>query len=265
MISLSSVELNAMIAALLWPLTRILGLIAAAPLFSNNSIPRRVKVAFGVVLAAIVAPTLPALPAVDPVSLEGLLILAQQLLIGLTMGFTMRIVFAAVEMAGEVIGLTMGLGFATFFDPHSQGRTSSINQFLSLLAIMLFLAANVHLMLLAVLVDSFHTLPIAALPIGAGGMRRVAEWGGRIFSSGTQLALPMIAALLITNLALGILTRAAPQLNLFAIGFPVTLGIGFVVLALALPTLAMPIERLFTDGIETVRQIGNLLPAAGGR
>lgn len=265
MISISSAELNALIAGLLWPLTRILGLIASAPLFSNNSIPRRVKVAFGVVLAAIVAPTLPALPTVDPMSLDGLLILAQQLVVGLAMGFTMRIAFAAVEMAGEVTGLTMGLGFATFFDPHSQGRSSSINQFLSLLAIMLFLAANVHLMLLAVLVDSFHSLPIAPLPIGAAGMQRLAEWGGRIFSSGVQLALPMIAALLITNMALGILTRAAPQLNLFAIGFPVTLGIGFIVLALALPMLAAPIERLFADGIDTVRQIGNLLPAPGVR
>ncbi|HEX8405865.1 MAG TPA: flagellar biosynthetic protein FliR, partial [Duganella sp.] len=225
MITLSSADINMWIAGLLWPLTRILGLLAASPLFGNNSVPATVKVALGVMLAMIVAPTVPALPAADPLSMAGLLILAQEMLIGLAMGFTIRIVFAAVEMAGEISSLTMGLGFATFFDPNTRGRSSAISQFLALVATLGFLSVDGHLVLLSALVESFTSLPVSATPIYSGGFKQMADWGGRIFSTGVQLSLPIVAALLITNVALGILTRAAPALNLFGIGFPITLGV----------------------------------------
>jgi flagellar biosynthesis protein FliR len=255
MLTLSSAELNTWVAAFLWPLTRILGLIATAPLFGNLSVPVRVKLGLGIMLTLVIAPTVPAMPATDPMSFAGLLILIQQLVIGLAMGFAMRIVFAAVEMAGEIAGLTMGFGFATFFDPQTRGRSSAIAQFLALLTLMLFLALDIHLMLVATLVESFVSLPISATPTGGSGFRDVASWGGLVFSSGVQLALPLVAALLLTNIALGVLTRAAPQLNLFGIGFPVTLGAGFVVLALVLPYLSTPIERLFHQGLETAGKI----------
>jgi flagellar biosynthetic protein FliR len=255
MISISSAEINTWIAAFLWPLTRILGLIATAPLFGNLAIPVRVKAGLGVMLALVIAPAVPKLPATDPMSFSGLLILMQELVIGLAMGFAMRIVFAAVEMAGEITGLTMGFGFATFFDPQTRARTSAIAQFLALLTLMIFLALNMHLAMLATLADSFVTLPISDAPAGVEGARQIANWGGVIFASGVQLALPLIAALLLTNITLGILTRAAPQLNLFGIGFPITLGVGFIVLMLVLPYLATPIERLLESGIETIRQI----------
>lgn len=253
MITLSTADINTWIAALLWPLTRILGLIAAAPLFGNSSVPASVKVMLGVLLAMIVAPAVPALPAADPLSLAGLLILVQQALIGLAMGFSIRVVFAAVEMAGEIGSLTMGLGFATFFDPATQGRSSAISQFLALVATMAFLAVNAHLVLLAALVESFSSLPVSALPMNGGGFKQMADWGGKIFSTGVQLSLPIVAALLITNVALGILTRAAPQLNLFGIGFPITLGVGMLVVAMSLPYLATPLQNLFLEGIERVR------------
>lgn len=255
MITLSSAELNTWIAAFVWPLTRILGLIATAPLFGNLSIPVRVKLGLGVMLAIVIAPTVPAIPAMDPMSLTGMMVLMQQLVIGLAMGFAMRIVFAAVEMAGEVSGLTMGFGFATFFDPQTRARSSAISQFLTLLTLMIFLALDIHLMLLSTLAESFVTLPISAVPAGTHGFKQLANWGSLIFSAGVQLSLPILAALLITNIALGILTRAAPQLNLFGIGFPVTLGAGFLVLTLMLPYLATPLERLFHEGIGTVRRI----------
>lgn len=255
MITLTSAELNAWIAAFIWPLTRILGLISSAPLFGNVSIPARIKIMLAIMLALIVSPTVSALPAADPMSLAGLLILAQQLVIGLAMGFAMRIVFAAVEMAGEISGMTMGLGFATFFDPQSQGRSSAISQFLSLLTLMIYLATNLHLMLISTLAESFNTLPIVSSPLGLGGMQQLAGWGGRIFSAGVQLSLPIIAALLITNIALGILTRAAPQLNIFGIGFPVTISVGFIMIALVLPYLATPMNRLFQESIEMIRQM----------
>ncbi|MBA5686433.1 flagellar biosynthetic protein FliR [Rugamonas apoptosis] len=253
MITLTTAEMNTWIAALLWPLTRILGLIAAAPLFGNSAVPVTIKVGLGVLLALIVAPAVPALPATDPLSLAGLLILAQELLVGLAMGFSIRIVFAAVEMAGEIGSLTMGLGFATFFDPNTQGRSSAISQFLALVATMGFLAVNAHLVLLSALVESFNSLPVSARPLYGGGFKQLADWGSIIFSTGVQLSLPIVAALLITNVALGILTRAAPQLNLFGIGFPITLGVGLLVIAMSLPYLATPMQNLFLEGIERAR------------
>ena len=253
MITISSADINLWIAGLLWPLTRILALIASAPVLGNSAVPITIKVSLGVLLAAIVAPAVPAYPAMDPLSLAGLLVVMQEMLIGLAMGFTIRIVFAAVELAGEISSLTMGLGFASFFDPATQGRSSAISQFLSLVATMAFLSVNGHLVLLSALVESFSTLPVSSLPVYGGGFKQMADWGGKMFSTGVQLSLPIVAALLITNVALGILTRAAPQLNLFGIGFPITLGVGLLVVAMTLPYLGTPMQNLFLDGIEHAR------------
>ena len=255
MLTLSSADLNTWIASLLWPLTRILGLISVAPMFSNASVPARVKILLGILLAMIIAPTVPALPALDPMSFAGLLILAQQFIIGVAMGFAMRVVFAAVEMAGEICGMTMGLGFATFFDPQSKGRSSAISQVLSLLTILVFLSTNMHLLVLATLAESFQSMPITATPMGGRAMQQLVAWGGRVFSAGVQLSLPIVAALLVTNIALGILTRAAPQLNLFGIGFPLTIGVGFFMIALTLPYLATPMVNLFHEGIAEMQKI----------
>ena len=255
MITLTALQMNTWIAALLWPLSRILGLIAAAPLFGHASVPATIKIALGILLAAILAPAIPALPAADPMSWAGLLILLQELLIGLAMGFAMRLVFAAIEFAGEISSMTMGLGFATFFDPNSSGRSSAISQFMALVATMAFLAVNAHLALLSALAESFVTLPVSATPLSLGAPLELVRWGALVFSAGLQLSLPIVAALLVTNVALGILTRAAPQLNLFGIGFPITLGVGFLTLSLALPYLGTPVLNLFNQGIEAGRRI----------
>ncbi|MBQ5948598.1 flagellar biosynthetic protein FliR [Massilia sp. ST3] len=266
MLSLTSGEINAWIAGLLWPLTRILGLVAAAPLFGNAGVPVSIKVSLGVLLAAVIAPIVPAVPAMDPTSWAGLLIVVKELLIGVAMGFAMRIVFAAIEYAGEVSSMTMGLGFAVSFDPNTHGRSAAVAQFMSLVATMAFLAVNAHLALLEALAESFITLPITSTPFSGNAPLELVRWGARIFSAGLQLSLPIVAALLITNVALGILTRAAPQLNIFGIGFPVTLGVGFLTLSLVMPYLGTPILNLFNQGIEAGRAIpraGAVRPGAG--
>ena len=255
MINFTSVELNALITGFLWPLTRLLGLIATAPLFGNVSIPRRVKVGFGIALAMIVAPVIQTPTGLEPMSLQGLLILMQQLLIGIAMGFSMRLIFSAVELGGEIASLTMGLGFATFFNPQSQGRSAAVSQFFSLVTLMIFLAADVHLALLSVLVDSFSTMPIIVGPMAGSLSEQVLHWTTRLFSAGLQLSLPIVAALLITNMALAILTRAAPALNLFGIGFPITLAVGFSMMGLTLPYLTTPLTNLFQEALMFIRQM----------
>lgn len=255
MISFTDTAIYAWLGGFIWPLTRILGLIGAAPVFSHDSIPIASKIGLAVILALIIGPTLTHMPSVNPASPAGILILVQQLIIGLAMGFAMRIVFMAVDMAGTITGMTMGLGFASFFDPQTRGQSVAIGQLLGMLATLIFLAINGHLMLIDGLVQSFTSLPISMTFSGTHGFMQMADWGGTIFSAGVQLAMPMIAALLITNIALGILTRSAPQLNLFGIGFPITLGIGFVVLALALPYLATPLQALIQQGFNFTQRL----------
>ena len=260
MLSFTSNDLYVLIASFLWPLTRILGLISIAPLYGNVSVPATVKIGLGVMLSLIIAPTIPAVPALDPMSLAGVLILGQQFLIGIAMGLAMRVVFACMELAGELAGMTMGLGFATFFDPQSQGRSIAISQFLSLVTILLYLALNVHLSLLSALADSFTTMPISDAPMTGKLFEQITGWGAKIFTAGVQLALPIVAALLITNVGLGVLARSAPQLNLFGIGFPITLTVGFVMIAIVTPYLGAPLTRLFEEALEMIR----MMTKAGG-
>jgi flagellar biosynthetic protein FliR len=195
------------------------------------------------------------MPQVEPGSQAGVLILAQQVVIGLAMGFTMRIVFTAVEMAGELVGLQMGLGFATFFDPENAGDIPVVGQFLGLIATLFFLVLNGHLQMISLLSQSFSALPISGDGIAAAGFTTLVHWGGEIFAAGLLLSLPLLAALLITNLALGILSRAAPQLNIFAVGFPLTLAIGLLVLGLALPYFAPILERMIQEALQMMLQI----------
>jgi flagellar biosynthetic protein FliR len=124
-------------------------------------------------------------------------------------------------------------------------------------------AVNAHLLLIGVLVESFQTLPISHQPLASGGFYNVAAFGSSVFAVGLQLALPLIAILLMTNLALGILTRSAPQLNIFAIGFPITLSVGLIVLNFTLPYFAPLFEQLIENGlkasamvVETLRPVG---------
>ena len=241
MLQLTSAQLNAWMVMLLWPSTRILATLSVAPLFGHANVPATVKLGLGLLLSLAVAPALPAMPAVAPFSSDGLLILVQQLLIGLAIGFSMKLAFTGIELAGELAALTMGLSFASFYDPNAEAEATSVSQWFGWLALMVFVSSNLHLTLLASLTDSFSTFPVSALPVGTRPFNMIAAFGGHIFSIGIQLALPIIAALLVTNLALGLLTKAAPQLNLFGIEFPMTIGVGFLMISMVMPYLSSPL------------------------
>jgi len=261
MISFTSAQLTAWIATLIYPLARILALIASSPLLGNRQVPARIKLGLGIMLTFIIAPTLNMQALPDPASAQGLLILAQQIVAGLMMGFSIRLIFSAIEMAGDIAGMQMGLGFANFFDPQNAGFTPLLAQFLGILVALAFVAMDLHLQMLAALADSFQSFPISSAPLTAGAFRTVAEWGGILFAYALQLSLPLIAALLTTNLALGILTRSAPQLNIFAVGFPITLAVGFGALALVVPFIAPLLSLAFQQALETV---GRVMQQLGG-
>ena len=251
MISLTSAELNAWIVAFIFPLARILALLVAAPPFNNPALPMRVSLLLGLAIAMAIAPVLPAMPVIEPASGLGLLILAQQMIIGFAMGFTLRLVFSAVDMAGNLISYQMGLGFATAYDPQSASQTVVVSEFLGMLALLVFMAIDGHLMVIATLTRSFSVLPIGGA-IANGSWSNIANAGGVIFSSGVLLALPVVVTLMITNTALGVLMRVAPQLNLMAIGFPITIILGFAELFISMSHLGAPLQQLLEYGLDSM-------------
>jgi flagellar biosynthetic protein FliR len=254
MITISSEMMQTWVISLLWPLTRILAVVGTAPVFSHRVFPVRSKVALAVMITLIVLPTLPQMPKFDVFSVQGLLLLAQQIIIGVAIGFSMRLFLAAIQIAGQMIAMTMGLGFATFFDPQTQGQTTSITQFINILTMLVFLSLDGHLMVISAVSQSFFTMPIT-LDFQGIDYLQVVEWGGYIFSLGLMLALPAVATLLIIQMALGVLTRTAPQLNIFGIGFPVTLSMGFLIILLTLPGMLKPIQNLIELGITNMQVI----------
>jgi flagellar biosynthetic protein FliR len=247
-----TVDLNRLLAGLqayAWPFLRISGLLLVAPLFASAIVPRRARIALALLLTVALTPMVPAVPAVEPLSASALLIAAQQLLIGLAIGLVVQVVFDALLLAGQLIATTMGLGFATLVDPVRGEGTAVVGQFFTILGMLLFLGLNVHLVLLGVLADSFRWLPPGAQGIDAAGISTFLSWGGRLFEAGTLIALPSVVGLLLVNLALGVVSRAAPQLNLFAVGFPVSMLLGFAMLMLSLPSLQGSFERLVSEAL----------------
>ena len=168
------------------------------------------------------------------------------------MGFVMRLVFSAIDLSGTIIGNLMGLGFATAYDPDSASQTPVISEFLGTLALLVFFSINGHLMVIATLVQSFSALPIGNTGLNSGSWLNVANAGVLIFSSGVFLALPVTVALLITNIALAILGRVAPQLNLMAIGFPITIVLGFGAIVASLSYLNAPLQQMFEFGLNSM-------------
>jgi flagellar biosynthetic protein FliR len=252
MLNVTYEQLAGWLAAFMYPLARLLGMFASAPVFSNRAVPARVRLGIGLAISVAISSALPPIQPIDPGSYLGLLALFWQMAIGVAIGFMMRLVFAAVDMAGSVVGMQMGLSFAIFFSPSAGGQTAVLAEFFALVATLLFLAINGHLLMIDVLVRSFEWLPITATPLSSGGWSYIVRYATVIFATGLLLALPMLTALLVTNIALGILTRAAPQLNLFAIGFPISLAMGMMVVMLAMNFLGPVIVSFFERGFSAI-------------
>ena len=249
MIEIPARAIEAMLAAYFLPFVRILALVASAPVLGHRAIAARVKVGLAALVTLIVAPTLSA-PAVPLASAAGLTLILEQVLVGLALGFTLRLITAAIELAGEIIGLQMGLSFAGFFDPASSGAGTPVGAWLSMFTTLMFLAMNGHLLVLYGVVESFNVFPLAPDALVAADWRRLAALGTELFRIGLYVALPVIAAMLVCNLGLGVLARVAPQLNVLAVGFPISLLVGMVILVVALPFIGQYIEGTLARGFE---------------
>ena len=212
---------------------------ASAPIFSARYISIRVRLGLALLIAILVAPTLPTPPAFDPLSIAAVLLIGQQILIGVAIGFVMRIVFAAVGFVGDLISLQIGLGIATLYDPQNGTQVPVLGQFLGVLMTLVFLSVNGHLLLIASVADSFRYFPIApGQTMQVDGWWILVSYGSEIFRTGIILALPIVAVVMIANIVLAVVSKSSPQLNIFAIGFPIFLGLGLWTMGLLLPYLA---------------------------
>jgi flagellar biosynthesis protein FliR len=246
MLTFTEAQVLAWITPLLWPFIRVLALFGTVPVLGQRNVPLRVRVALAFLIALCAQASLPPIPVIPLASAQALLTLVQQLIIGVSLGFAVRIVFAAIEFAGEVVGLQMGLNFAGFFDPATGGQTTAVSRFFGVSVSWLFIVINGHLLLIAAVVQSFQAFPVSAEPFAFLRATQPQVWGAEVFRLGLWIALPLVAMLLFVNLVLGIISRVAQQMNIFAIGFPITLSVGLLGVLLTLPLMQMP----FTMALE---------------
>lgn len=255
MLTVTYAQLHEWLVAFLWPFFRLTAFVVTAPLLGHSSVPRTVKLGLAALITVVIAPSLPAMPDVPIWSFAGLAVIVQQILVGTALGVTLRVMFAAVMAAGDFVGLNMGLAFATFVSPDSGANTMILSRFFYMIALLMFLALDAHLMVIQTLVFSFHALPIGAAGVNAGGFNLLARLGATVFSAGLLLSLPLIAALLIVNLGLGILNRSAPQLTVFSVGFPTSLTLGLFLTGVLMTDLGRYLVALFGSGLNTMQAL----------
>ncbi len=260
----STEQVAAWVGTFMYPFMRV-GIAAfVVPVFGNNMLPARIRVFLGAVLTIAVLPAVGEVPPVEPLSAEGVLIAVQEVLVGLTIGMILALALNTAVIAGESIALAMGLGFAMMVDPQTGMSVPVISQILLTLVTLLFLAVGGHLMIVQLLADSFSAIPVGEMTLEREVFWTVAAWGTQMYAGAVLIALPLVTVMLVINLALGVMTRAAPQMNVFSVGLPLTILVGGILMPiLVIPALPARMEGIWSAAYNT---IGELLgtPTLGG-
>lgn len=238
-----------MIGAYMWPFIRISAFVMMMPVIGGAFVPSRARMLLALTLTVVIAPALQQTPQLDLMSFDGLVMIAREILIGVTIGFVVQLVFDAVALGGQVISMSMGLGFAVFVDRQRGVNIPVLGQLFMMLGMLLFLSLNGHLAMIHLLADSFQILPMTGSGLSQVAIESAIQWTGQVFVIATKIALPAITSLLIVNLSFGVMSRAAPTLNLFAIGFPVAMLLGFVVIFLNMENLQENVSRSLADAL----------------
>lgn len=254
--NISETELLAAVSGFIWPLFRIGAMLVAMPVFSMRAAPARTRLIVSLVVTMVIWPMLPEMPKIEMLSFQGFMVAIQQIAIGLCTGFILQMVFATLVFAGQGVAMSMGLGFASMVDLQTGIQVPVIAQVYVMTATLLFLVMDGHLLMIEMLVESFTTLPVTASGLESLDLWSLLTWSSMIFSGGLLMTLPLVAGLLMVNVSFGVATRAAPQLNIFAVGFPVTLMLGMLMLWLTLPNILNTFSGLLTN---TYALIGQLL------
>ena len=251
--ALDLVQLQAWMGSLFWALGRVAGLCLVAPVFSSSMVPARIRIGLILVLTLILAPLASA--AIDPLSGAGVVAMLGQVLVGAAIGFVLRMAFEAVALGGELVSQSMSLGFASVADPQTGASSTVLSQFYLMLVTLLFVVMDGHLRLIALLADSFHGLPAGEPAISAKGLYAVAGFAAELFAGGVRVALPAMTSLLVVNIGFAAISRAAPSMNLFAVGFPITVSLGFIALWLSLRSLPGAFDALQDGAWDLMRDL----------
>jgi flagellar biosynthetic protein FliR len=237
----------------MWPMLRISALLLTAPLFSISAVPRRIRVLAGLALTWFIYP-LVEWPVIDPISAPGLVEIVNQIFIGCLMGLTLQVVVAAVVTGGQALSNAIGLSMATLIDP-SLGNVPILSQLLLIMAVLIFLGTGGHLLLLGVLLKSFSAVPIGESLLNQATWGKLIAWSSMIFTGALLISLPVMAALLLINAGLGVVTRAAPSLNIFAVGFPAMMIVGFLTCLLTMESIGLRLQWLWVQAFEVLDDV----------
>ncbi|MEX2257881.1 MAG: flagellar biosynthetic protein FliR [Woeseia sp.] len=236
-------------AQLIWPFIRIGAFVMVMPVIASSFVPQRVRLILALALTLVIAPVLPGLPAVDILSFAGIVLVFQEIVTGIAMGFVVQLIFDAITLGGQVISMSMGLGFAVFVDRQRGVNVPVLGQLFLMLGMLTFLSLDGHLALIQVLADSFRIMPISEGGLSHAATSGLLQWSSQLFVVAVKIALPAITALIVVNLSFGVMSRAAPTLNLFAVGFPVAMLLGFVVIFLSIDGLTANVSRSLGDAL----------------
>jgi flagellar biosynthesis protein FliR len=254
-VDFTEVQIFGQTASFIWPLLRISAMFVALPIFTIKAVPARTRLILSVALTLVIMPLLPALPSIDMFSYEGLMVAIQQLTIGLLGGFIVQLVFAAIVFAGQGIALSMGLGFASMVDPQNGQQVPVVAQFYVISTMLIFLSLDGHLIIIKMLLDSFKSIPIGPDGLTKTDLWTVLAWSARMFAGGLLLSMPVIISLLLINVGFGVATRAAPQLNIFSVGFPVTLMLGILLMWQTLPDVLDQFTGILTNAYDLITKL----------
>ncbi|MHA6196478.1 flagellar biosynthetic protein FliR [Pseudomonas wadenswilerensis] len=254
MLELTDTQISTWVASFMLPLFRVAAVLMTMPVFGTSLLPQRIRLYFAVAITVVIVPALPPMPPVEALDLSAFLLVGEQIIIGALFGFSLQLLFQAFVIAGQIVAIQMGLAFASMVDPANGVNTTVISQFLTMLVTLLFLAMNGHLVVFEVLTESFTTLPV-----GSGLMvNHFWDLAGRlgwVLGAALLLVLPAITALLVINIAFGVMTRAAPQLNIFSIGFPMTLVLGMVIFWIGMADILSHYQSLASEALQWLREL----------
>jgi len=254
MLELSNEQIGAWVGSFMLPLFRIAALLMFMPIIGTQLVSARVRLYLALAICLVIMPTLPPMPVVDAISVQAFIWIAQEILIGAMLGFILQLFFQIFAIAGQIVAMQMGLGFASMVDPANGISVPVIGQVFMILVTLLFLAMNAHLVVFEVLTESFFTLPVGRgfLVENYWEIANKLSW---VLGAALLLVLPAVTALLVVNLAFGVMTRAAPQLNIFSIGFPLTLVLGMVIVWIGMADILAQYQVFATEALQFLREM----------
>lgn len=243
------------VAAFIWPFVRISSMFISIPIFSVKALPAKVRVVIAFLITLVIIPLIPEKSNIPLFSYQGFMVTVQQMAIGLSTGFVLQMVFSVMMLGGQSVAFSMGLGFASMVDPATGIQVPVIAQVFIVSASLLFLSVNGHLLLIEMLAESFNTLPVGVIGFSLDDLWAIISWSSQIFAGGVLLALPIIIALLFINISFGVAARAAPQLQIFGVGLPITIMLGMVLIWISLSSVLDVFSNVLTDGFGLISQL----------